>query len=83
MFVTAFRATFGVEPICRVLDVKTASVRSSLSRPEPARMVADEALRKLIFVLFEENYQVYGRRKIRKALVVNTASSWTKTGSRV
>ena len=32
-------------------------------------MLADEALRKLIFVLFEENYQVYGRRKIRKALV--------------
>ena len=32
-------------------------------------MLADEAVRKLIFVLFEENYQVYGRRKIRKALV--------------
>jgi hypothetical protein len=59
---------FGVTAICRVLGVPVASVRSSLSRPVPARVLADEQLKKLIFELFEDNYSVYGRKKLRKAL---------------
>jgi putative transposase len=68
VFVIAFRASFGVSAICRALGVPVASVRSSLQRPVPARAVADEHLKKLIVELFEENYSVYGRRKMRKAL---------------
>jgi hypothetical protein len=68
VFVIAYRAVFGVTAICRVLGVPVASVRSSLSRPEPARVLADEQLKKLIFELFEDNYSVYGRKKLRKAL---------------
>jgi putative transposase len=67
-FVVAYRAVFGVTAICRVLGVPVASVRSSLSRPVPARVLADEQLKKLIFELFEDNYSVYGRKKLRKAL---------------
>ncbi len=67
-FVIAYRATSGVEPICRALGVNVASVRSRLARPLPPRALADEALRKMITELFEDNYSVHGARKIRKAL---------------
>lgn len=67
-FVVAYRASFGVEPICRALGVNVASVRSRLARPLPPRALADETLRKVITELFEDNYSVYGARKIRKAL---------------
>ena len=58
----------GVVPICRVLQVAPSAVRSALSRPPPARQLADEALKPLIAGLFEANYRVYGRRKIKAAL---------------
>ncbi len=67
-FVIAFRASFSVTAICRVLGVPLASVRSSLTRPVPARVLADEQIKKLIMELFEDNYSVYGRKKLRKAL---------------
>lgn len=67
-FVVAYRALFGVAAICRVLGVPVASVRSSLSRPTPARTLEDEQLKKLILALFEDNYSVNRRRKLRKAL---------------
>ncbi len=67
-FVVAFRATFSVTAICRALSVPVASVRSALARPVPARVFADEQIKKLIMELFEENYSVYGRKKLRKAL---------------
>ena len=58
----------GVVPICTVLQVAPSAVRSALSRPVTAREVADEALKPLIVELFEANYRVYGRRKIKAAL---------------
>jgi putative transposase len=68
MFVIAFRAEFGVAAICRVLGVSVASVRSALSRPVSAHTLQDDALKKLIMTVFEENYAVYGRHKIKAAL---------------
>jgi putative transposase len=59
----------GVEPICRVLQVAPSAVRSALSRPVTARQLADDALKPLILEIFNANYQVYGRRKIKAALV--------------
>ena len=58
----------GVEPICRALQVAPSAVRSALARPVPARQLADEALKPVIVELFEANYRVYGRRKIKAAL---------------
>jgi putative transposase len=59
----------GVEPTCRVLRVAPSSVRSALARPTCARRLADDALKPLILAIFEANYRVYGRRKIKVALV--------------
>jgi putative transposase len=59
---------WGFEPICRVLGVSPSTVRSHLARPPCARRVEDEALKIEIRRIFDENYQVYGVRKIRAAL---------------
>ena len=67
-FVVANRDTFGLEPICRVLQVATSTVRSCLARPISAREIADEVLKPKIRQLFDDNYQVYGRRKIKAGL---------------
>jgi putative transposase len=60
---------WGFEPICAVLQVSPASVRSALRRPPSARQLADQELKVLVKAVFEENYGVYGIRKIRAALV--------------
>ena len=67
MFVAAHRH-HGLTAICRTLDVNVASVRSALARPVTARQLADEALKPMIRQLWEDNYRVYGARKIRAAL---------------
>ena len=58
----------GVEPTSRVLHVAPSAVRSALARPVCVRWFADEALKPLIVAIFEANYRVYGRRKIKAAL---------------
>jgi putative transposase len=58
----------GVVPICRVLQVAPSAVRSALARPVSARQLADEALKPVILEVFNANYGVYGRRKIKAAL---------------
>ena len=74
MFVTAHRdrdtngLRWGLEPICRALQVSPASVRSALARPLAERRVADEALKTKVLEVFEDNYRVYGCRKIRAVL---------------
>ena len=65
----AHREEFGLEPICRELQVAPSAVRSCLARPISARDLADEALKPKILQIFEDNYRVYGRRKIKAALV--------------
>ena len=67
-FVVASRDTFGLEPICRVLQVASSAVRACLGRPISAREIADEVLKPKIRQVFDDNYQVYGRRKIKAGL---------------
>lgn len=64
---TAYRH-HGVEPICRVLQVAPSAVRSALSRPVCARRRVDDTAKGLILEVFNANYQVYGRRKMKAAL---------------
>ena len=62
------RHTFGLESICPVLQVAASAVRSCVARPVSAHDVADELLKPKIQQLFDDNYQVYGRRKITVGL---------------
>jgi putative transposase len=58
----------GIEPVCRVLQVAPSAVRSALARPVCPRRLADEELKAFIQTIFDANYRVYGRRKIKAAL---------------
>lgn len=75
MFVVANRdrrtagLRWGLEPICAVLQVSPASVRSVLRRPLSDRAIADEALKPTVLAVFEANYGVYGCVKIKAALL--------------
>ena len=58
----------GVVPICRVLQVAPLAVRSAMSRPVCARRLTDDAVKPKLLEVFNANYQVYGRRKMKAAL---------------
>ena len=67
MFVAA-HSHYGVVPICRTLQVAPSAVRSAMSRPVCARRVTDDAIKPILLEVFNANYQVYGRRKMKAAL---------------
>ena len=56
--------SFGVEPICRTLEIVPSSYYAARSRPPSARAVADEELKPRISTIHESNFAVYGARKI-------------------
>jgi len=64
MFVDAYRDEFGVEPICRVLQLAPSTYWSAKRRPASARSIRDEELKVEIRRVYDENYRVYGAPKI-------------------
>lgn len=72
-FIDAHRGEHGVEPICAVLPIAPSSYYDHLAkRANPARLSdrarRDEGLRSEIRRVFEENWRVYGVRKIWRQL---------------
>ena len=65
---SAQRDRFGVEPILRALEVAPSTYYSALSRPPCKRKVRDDELRGHIARVFEDNYGVYGARKVWRQL---------------
>ena len=68
-FVDQHRDTFGVEPICRVLQIAPSAYwRHAACKRDPSRRSnrakRDDALVPQIQRVFDENLQVYGARKI-------------------
>ncbi|MBF53932.1 MAG: IS3 family transposase [Confluentimicrobium sp.] len=73
-FVEAHRDAHGVEPICTVLPIAPSTYYSHLAkRADPTRLSdrarRDAALRPEIRRVFEENWRVYGVRKVWRQLV--------------
>ena len=71
-FIDANRAEFGVEPICTVLRTAGVQVAPSTyydtkNRPLSARPQRDAELGPALVTLWEDNYKVYGARKLWKA----------------
>ncbi len=61
-FIDSHRERFGVEPICRVLDV-SASAYYHRGRGVPsARQLEDERLLEVIRITHKKNYEAYGYR---------------------
>ena len=67
-FIDAQRTTFGVEPICRVLEIAPSSYYAARVRPPSARAISDAALSTEISRIHAGNYAVYGARKLWHAL---------------
>jgi putative transposase len=67
-FIDAQRRSYGVEPICQVLEIAPSSYYAARSRPASARSVRDAALGADIGRIHHANYAVYGARKLWHAL---------------
>jgi len=72
-FIDDHREAYGVEPICRVLPIAPSTYYDHLvKRRDPAKLSArakrDSALKVEVRRVFEENFSVYGVRKIWRQL---------------
>jgi putative transposase len=67
-YIDAHKGSFGVEPICRTLQVAPSSYYAARTRPPSARQVNDETLADIIGRVHRANFGVYGIRKVWKAL---------------
>ena len=63
-FITANKGRWGVEPICRVLQVAPSSYYAAISRPPSARRRRDEGLGVAIRRVWQEHRSVYGADKV-------------------
>jgi putative transposase len=66
-YIDAHRDEFGVEPICRVLQVAPSTYYSAKSRPASDRAVRDAVMVQLLMVLWVANRKLYGAHKLWKA----------------
>ena len=67
-YIDAHRERFGVEPICEVLQVAPSTYYSAKKRPPCRRRITDEKLKAEIRRVFDDNYAVYGARKLWRQL---------------
>jgi putative transposase len=68
-FIDGHKARFGVEPICCVLSehgcpIAPSTYYGAAGRPPSARAVRDEQLKAAITRVHQDNYGVYGARKV-------------------
>ena len=72
-FIDDHREVYGVEPICRVLPIAPSTYHAHTARRvdptrAPARVRRDAELCEKIACIFEENFGVYGARKVWRQL---------------
>lgn len=67
-FIQQERERWGVEPICRVLEIAPSSFYAAVGRAPSARALRDAELKPEIARVHEENYEVYGARKLWRQL---------------
>jgi putative transposase len=68
-FIDGHRGRFGVEPICRTLDVSASAYYHRATGARSERLVDDERLLELIKTTHTANYYAYGYRRTWKALL--------------
>jgi transposase InsO family protein len=73
-FIDDHRDVYGVEPICRVLPIAPSTYHAHVARradpsKAPARTRRDTALRGTIQRVFDENFRVYGVRKVWRQMM--------------
>jgi putative transposase len=68
-YIDEHRGRFGVEPICRTLDVSSSAYYQRATGQRSARAVEDERLLQRIGEVHAANYYAYGYRRTWKALL--------------
>jgi putative transposase len=63
-FIAEHQLRWGVEPICRVLQIAPSSYYAAIRRPPSARQQRDEVLKVAIRRVWDEHRQVYGADKV-------------------
>ena len=66
-YIDGHRDEFGVEPICKTLQVAASTYYSAKSRQLSARAVRDAVMVRVLMVLWVANRKVYGAHKLWKA----------------
>ena len=87
-FIDDHRGAYGVEPICKVLPIAPSTFHAHVAkRVDAARLSArakrDAALKIEIRRVFEENFGVYGVRKVRRKGIIDVTSWPALEGSRL
>jgi putative transposase len=67
-YIDANKDRFGVEPICKVLPIAPSTDYAACRRPPSARRRRDQALKVEIRRVHDDNFGVYGARKIWRQL---------------
>ena len=72
-FVDAYRADWGVEPICREIQIAPSQYYEMKAREAdasrvPNRQIEDAFLTQMIQKVYDDNFQLYGARKVWHAL---------------
>jgi putative transposase len=67
-YIHANKDRFGVEPICRLLPIAPSTYYQHSKRPSSARAVRDAQLKVEIRRVHDENFGVYGARKVWRQL---------------
>jgi putative transposase len=67
-YIDANRQEFGVEPVCETLQVAPSTYYAVKTRPASARSLSDAARTEVIKQVHEEDYGVYGARKVHAEL---------------
>jgi putative transposase len=67
-YIDGHRDRFGVEPICRTLQVAPSSYYAARSRQPSARARSDAELGPKVLKVFNDNYRVYGACKVWRQL---------------
>jgi putative transposase len=67
-FIDGHRSRWGVEPICRVLQVAPSTFYAAKRRPPCRRAVEDAALKAAIRRVYREHFAVYGAVKVWRQL---------------
>jgi putative transposase len=66
-YIDAHRSKFGVEPICRILQVAPSTYYAARSRLPSARQLRDGLMTPILLGLWVANFKVYGAHKLWKA----------------
>ena len=72
---------WGVEPICRTLQIAPSTYYDAKGRPPSARALRDAELGPKLKVLWVRNYSVYGRRKLTVAALSGETPASTSSAA--